>query len=80
MNITGWTWANLDRQQLEDLKEAERTLGARILLAYESDGQSKIQGNLFLQNDLKIAPLSASQVECLQGVEKKLGSVVVAYQ
>jgi hypothetical protein len=70
----------LGNQQLEALEEAERTLGARILLAYRPDTQEKIHSSRIRQNGLKVAPLNSSQLECLQGLEMKLDSIVVAYQ
>ncbi len=66
MNDKVWTPAKLSQQQLDMVKEAERTLGSPInILALEA-----IQGNP--------ASLNASQTECLQGLEKKLGVVLVA--
>ncbi len=80
MSSMGWTWARLNSKQLDDLKEAEQTLGARILLAYQQDPQTKIEGNRFSQSGLKVAPLNTSQVECLEGLESKIQAVVIAYQ
>ncbi len=62
-----WTLANLTDEQLRQLKEAEQTLGPFNLLAYQP-----VQ--------VKPAQLSASQIECLQGLEKNLGVTIVAYQ
>jgi hypothetical protein len=80
MSGNQWSWAQLNGEQLDDLKEAERTLGARLLLAYKSDAQAKVQGEQFSKNGMQVAPLNDSQVECLAGLEKKIGSVVIAYQ
>ncbi len=63
-----WTPANLSEQQLDVIKEAEQALESPInIRAFEP-----IQGNP--------ASLNASQTECLQGLEKKLGMGLVALQ
>ncbi len=62
-----WEVADLDIEQLRLLQEAEQTFGPVNLIAFDS-----IPAN--------VAKLNASQVECLQGLEKKLGLTVVAYQ
>lgn len=62
-----WVLAKLSDQQLEEVKEAERTLGSPLnILA-------------FRQVDSKVAQLNGSQLDCLQGLEKKLGLALVAY-
>ncbi len=59
--------ANLDDEQLNEVKEAEKTLASDIeILAFKS-----------AQTD--VAHLNASQVECLQGLEQKLGLTLIAY-
>jgi hypothetical protein len=80
MSSNAWAWAHLEGAQLDDLKEAERTLGARVLLAYQADQMAKVQGERFPQSGLKVAPLNESQVECLVGLESKIKAVVIAYQ
>jgi hypothetical protein len=74
-----WTWANLSHEQLDWLAEAEQTLGTDVLIAYETGGQAVKPQELFLKGSLQVANLNESQIECLQGLEKKLQSVVVAY-
>lgn len=61
-----WKLADLTDEQLKQIKEAERTLGPFTLLAF---------------NSVKLDPaqLNASQLECLEGLEKNLGVTVVAY-
>ncbi|HEY3345654.1 MAG TPA: hypothetical protein VGJ97_12040 [Anaerolineaceae bacterium] len=80
MSGNQWSWAKLNGEQIDHLKEAERTLGARLLLAYQSDAQAKIQGEQFSKSGMHVAALNESQVECLVGLEQKIGSVVIAYQ
>ncbi len=75
-----WNWANLSKDQLEKLADAEKTLGADYLLAYQKNmPASASSGQLHLRN-VRVAPLNESQIECLQGLESQLKSVVVAYQ
>lgn len=60
--------ANLNNEQLEQVKEAERTLIPDIeILAFKSA-------------DSEVARLNPSQLECLQGLEQKLGLTLVAYR
>ncbi len=61
-----WTPAKLSAEQLDMVEETERTLGVPVnILALQPVGG-------------KAASLNASQTECLQGLEKKLGMVLVA--
>ncbi len=60
-----WTLTHLTPEQEQLLKEAESTLGANLLLAF-SDGQ------------VELSQLNESQLECLQGLEDKLGMTVLA--
>ena len=77
MTDTTWKWASLDTEGVELVEEAERTLGADVVLAY-SEGGPRTDGRL--REGLRPASLDASQLECLQGVETRLGIVAVAYQ
>jgi hypothetical protein len=61
-----WMLANLTDDQLKLVREAEQTLGSINVL-------------VFRPADLKVAGLNGSQIECLQGLEKQLGMMVVAY-
>ena len=67
MENKAYKLAKLSDEQLKKIKEAEPTLGAINLLAFESV-------------DLQPAPLNASQIECLEGLEKNLGVTIVAYR
>jgi len=60
-----WTLANLTPEQEQMLKEAEASLGGGVLLAFKGS---------------EVAPsrLDAPQLECLRGLEERLGLVVVA--
>jgi hypothetical protein len=72
-----WKWASLDAKGVELVQEAERTIGADIVLVY-AEGGPRADGRLWA--GLKPAPLDDSQLECLQGTERMLGAVAVAYQ
>jgi hypothetical protein len=72
-----WKWASLDSKGVELVQEAERTIGADVVLVY-AEGAPRADGRLWA--GLKPAALDDSQLECLQGMEKMLGAVAVAYQ
>jgi hypothetical protein len=77
MTDHAWKWAQLSDDQLRLLKEAERSLGAGILLAFQKEGEAS--GGRAVPG-LAAAALSESQMECLRGTEDQLGAVVVAYR
>lgn len=77
MTDTTWKWATLDSKGVELVQEAERTIGADVVLVY-AEGGPRADGRLWA--DFKPAALDASQLECLQGMEQMLGAVAVAYQ
>ena len=80
MEQMSWSWAQLDAAKLKDLVEAEKTLGADILLAYQSVQNPNVKINQFGGDGLHVSPLNPSQVECLNGLESKIRAVVIAYQ
>ena len=73
-----WTWAQLASDKLQMLEEAERSLGAMILLAYQSAAMANAPRSG--PSGLRVAPLNGSQIESLHGLENKLQAVVVAYR
>lgn len=75
-----WSWATLEREQLGILREAESTLGADILLAYQLESQPQAQAPALNQMGLQVAALNESQLECLQGLEQMVNAVVIAYR
>ena len=80
MSSSGWTWAELTGEQLGLVSEAERTLGTDYLLVYQQ-GQQATGGSVGLsRGNVQVAALNESQLECLQGLEAQLKSVVVAYR
>lgn len=72
-----WNWARLDRRGLDLLRETEGTLGAEIVLVYGDGGPVADDATRL---GLRPAVLDASQLECLQGMERMIGAVAVAYQ
>ncbi|GEM_PF-1211456 len=80
MATNGWTWANLNGTQLDLVAEAEATLGADFLLVYQPYELETPRGVRFALLELKAASLNEGQLECLQGLEEQIDSVVVAYR
>ena len=62
-----WTLAKLTPEQERMLKEAEKTFGDSVLLA-------------FSQQQVAPSKLDQSQLERLQGLEQKLGFILVAVE
>ena len=80
MDAKGWTWADLNDDQMKLVTEAEATLGTDYLLAYRpADGETP-RSVRFALLELQAAGLNESQMECLTGLEGQLGAVIVAYQ
>lgn len=73
-----WTWAKLTDEHIEMVAEAEQSLETDYLLAYQpgQEASSQTGGT----QELEIARLTESQLECLQGLETKLQAVVVGYR
>jgi len=71
-----WTWADLDADGVALLRETERALGSDVVVAYRR-GVSATVGAAGV--GMPPAPLDDSQIECLRGVEDRLGCVAVAY-
>jgi hypothetical protein len=74
-----WNWAELNAEQQRLLAEAERALDADFLLAFKPAVSAAAQPVAPIAG-LTAAPLSDSQLECLNGLEAQLQSVVVAYR
>ena len=80
MIVSEWSWAALNREQLGILQEAEQSLGADILLAYQEESQPQAQAPALTEMGLHVAALNESQLECLQGLEQMVNAIVIAYQ
>ncbi|MCS3903807.1 hypothetical protein J2T55_001839 [Methylohalomonas lacus] len=73
-----WKLAELDNEQLAIVHEAEQSLHLDYLLLYrESDAHAAA---FRPPPELRFARLSDSEMECLQGMEKNLGAVAIAYE
>ena len=81
MSTNAWEWADLKPEQVKQLKESEEALGVDSvkLLAYKPAKQPKVQDKKVAEAGLKVAVLNTNQLERLEGLEKKLSAVVVAY-
>jgi hypothetical protein len=74
---TTWTWADLDARGLALVAEAERTLHADFVLVYRpGEDEYDVPASIHLP----ATTLDESQLECLQGLERMVGGVAVAYQ
>ena len=76
MNDSAWHWARLDRKGIALVQETESALGADFVLAYGPGGPV---ADASILAGLAPVALTESELECLQGVESKLGIVAVAY-
>jgi hypothetical protein len=81
MALHGWVWADLNADQMNLIHQAEETLGADYILAFQPDDPP---GHASAEEaeppfGLQAAELNPSQLECLAGLEHMLGAVIVAY-
>jgi hypothetical protein len=77
---TQWTYAHLGPEQLALVDEAERTLDDDIVIVYEPSSWGTVDPETVAADGLRPVELEAGQLEYLQGLERQLGSVVVAYR
>ena len=75
-----WTFADLDQDQLGLVAEAERTLDADIVMVYREGRWSSVDADVVADQGLRVEPLDGSQLEYLQGLERMVGGVAVAYR
>ena len=75
-----WTFADLDQDQLGLVAEAERTLDADIVMVYREGRWSSVDADVVADQGLRVEPLDGSQLEYLQGLERRVGGVLVAYR
>lgn len=80
MGNNSWTWAELSSEQLALVREAEQTLGADYLVVLQEAGEAADGVDEPAVDDIQIASLTESQLECLQGLEQQLGAMILAYQ
>lgn len=79
MSVDGWTFADLEPAQLDLLNEAERTLDTDIVMAYAPSRWGTVDPET-IADGLHPVDLESSQLECLQGLERMVGGVLVAYR
>ena len=79
MNADGWTFADLEPDQLALVNEAERTLHTDIVMAYTPSPWGTVDPDT-VADGMHPVELEPSQIEYLQGLERKVGGVLVAYR
>jgi hypothetical protein len=79
MATGSWRFADLEVDQVALIVEAERTLDTDLVMAYEPSARGTIDPDA-VGDDLDPADLEPTQLECLQGLERMVGGVLVAYR
>ena len=74
-----WSLAELEPAQIDLVHEAERRLDTDVVMAYTPNRWGTVDPEAVGQS-LTPAELEASQVEYLQGLERTVGGVLVAYR
>lgn len=75
-----WTLAELAPDQLALVNEAERTLDTDIVMVYRPTRWGTVDEDTVAAEGLHPVELDAVQLECLLGLERMVGGVVVAYR
>jgi hypothetical protein len=79
MNADGWTFADLEPAQLDLVTEAERTLDTDVVMAYAPSPWGTVDPETVAEG-MHPVDLESSQLEYLQGLERRVGGVLVAYR
>ena len=79
MSADGWTFADLEPEQLALISEAERTLDTDVVIAFAPSQWGTIDPDT-VADGMHPVELETSQIEYLQGLERKVGGVLVAYR
>jgi hypothetical protein len=79
MATAEWTLADLEPDQLALVAEAERTLDTDVVLAYKPSAYGTVDPET-IADGLRPVDLEPDQLECLQGLERMVGGVLVAYR
>jgi len=77
--VVGWSFADLEADEVALVVEAERTLGSDLVLAYAPSRWGTVDPDA-IGDGLDPAELEASQLEYLRGLERIVGGVLVAYR
>jgi hypothetical protein len=75
-----WSYAELGPEQLALVVEAERTLDTDVVMVYRPSAWGTVDPEMVTADGLRPVDLEPSQLECLQGLERQLGGVMVAYR
>jgi hypothetical protein len=79
--MTGeWSYAELAPEQLELVEEAERTLGTDVVMVYRPSAWGTVDPEVVTADGLRPVDLAPTQLERLQGLESRVGAVMVAYR
>ena len=80
MPNSAWTFATLDGRELELVRLAERTLPVDVVMVYEqaAEGLRPDPGRAVV--GLQPAALAPDELERLQGLERQVDGVAVAYE
>ncbi len=79
MAAAEWTFADLEPEQLALVAEAERTLDTDVVMAYKPSPYGTVDPET-IADGLRPVDLEPTQLECLQGLERIVGGVLVAYR
>lgn len=79
MATAEWTFAELEPEQVDLVHEAERTLDTDVVMAYVPSRWGTVDPDA-IGDGLTPVELEASQLEYLQGLERMVGGVLVAYR
>lgn len=75
-----WKIAQLSGEQIRMIQEAERGLGADYLVVFTEDAGGTPDVQFPAAGVVAPAALDPGQIECLQGLERALDAVAVAYR
>jgi hypothetical protein len=75
-----WSYANLGPEQLELVEEAERTLDTDVVMVYRPSARGTVDPEVVSADGLRPVELEPTQLERLQGLEERVGGVMVAYR
>jgi hypothetical protein len=75
-----WSYATLGPEQLELVELAERTLDTDVVMVYRPSAWGTVDPEVVTADGLRPVELEPTQLECLQGLEQRVGGVMVAYR
>ena len=75
-----WSFAELEPTQIDLVHEAERTLDTDVVMVYRPSAWGTVDPEVVTADGLRPVELEPTQLECLQGLEQRVGGVMVAYR